>query len=106
MLSKDDVLAVAKLSRLELTEPQIEKFGTQLSNVLELFDELKSVDTENTLETSQVTGLKNITREDAVFYDDDLRPSSTDELLKNVPVRRENNIIVPKIIDSSGAGEK
>jgi len=100
MLSKDDVLAVAKLSRLRLSDEQIEKFKAQLSNVLELFDEVKSIDTEGVEETSQVTGLKNITREDKVFYDEELRPGDTGELLKNVPVKEATNILVPKVIDS------
>ncbi len=99
MLSKDDVLAVAKLSRLRLNEAQIERFKAQLSNVLGLFDEIKEVDTSEVVETSQITGLKNVTRRDEVFYDEDLRPSDTEELLKNVPIREKTNIVVPKVIE-------
>lgn len=100
MLSKDDVLAVAKLSRLKLTDAQIEKFKAQLSNVLELFNEVSEINTEKVSETSQITGLKNITRQDGVFYDENLRPNNTEELLRNVPIREKTNIVVPKVIDS------
>lgn len=106
MLSKDDVLAVAKLSRLELTDAQIEKFSGQLSGVLELFEKIKDTDVSSVSETSQVTGLSNITRTDRIKTD-----ISAEELLKNVPVREGNNIVVPKVIDSTsqtlrGAGGK
>ena len=94
MLSKDDVLAVAKLSRLELAPAQIEKFSGQLSGVLELFEKIKDTDVSSVLETSQVTGLLNITRADRVKSD-----VSTEQLLRNVPIKRGNNIVVPKVIE-------
>ena len=81
MLSKDDVLGVSKLARLKLTDEQVDKFHAQLSNVFELFQELDKIDVSEVVETSQVSGLENITREDVVKYDDDLRPEKN--LLKN-----------------------
>jgi aspartyl-tRNA(Asn)/glutamyl-tRNA(Gln) amidotransferase subunit C len=93
MLSRDDVLAVAKLSRLELTDAQIAKFSGQLSGVLELFEKIKDTDVSNISETSQVTGLSNVVREDEVEPTEDI-----DELLKNTPIRDGRNIVVPKII--------
>lgn len=94
MLSKDDVLAVAKLSRLELTDAQIEKFSGQLSGVLELFEKIKDTDVSSVSETSQVTGLLNITRADQTKADID-----AENLLKNVPIREGSNIVVPKVIE-------
>lgn len=99
MLSKDDVLAVAKLSRLDLTDAQVEKFKNQLSNVLELFEELKSIDTDNVSETTQVTGLKNVTRADEVSCDNDLKPCDSEKLLINTPIKDGTNIVVPKVIE-------
>lgn len=93
MLSKDDVLAVAKLSRLELAEPQLEKFQLQLENVLKLFEEVQGIDVDGVAETSQVTGLQNVTREDIV------KPFVSENLLINTPIRKGSNIVVPKIID-------
>jgi aspartyl-tRNA(Asn)/glutamyl-tRNA(Gln) amidotransferase subunit C len=100
MLSKDDVLGVSKLSRLKLSDEQVDKFKTQMENVLELFDEVKNIDVDGIEETSQVSGLKNITREDVVEYDDDLRPDSSNDLLVNTPRRDGSKIIVPKVIDT------
>ena len=100
MLSKDDVLAVAKLARLELSESELQKFQTQLENVLKLFDEVKDIDVANVSETSQITGLENIVRVDEVKYEADLKPSESEELLKNTPIKEGTNIVVPKIIES------
>lgn len=66
MLTKDDVLHVAKLAKLKLTDAEIEKFTPQLSSVLNHFSELSEVDTESTEPTSQTTGLEDVYRTDEV----------------------------------------
>lgn len=65
-LSKSDVLHVAKLANLNLTEKEIDKFAPQLSKVVDFVGELSKVDTNNVEPTSQTTGLSNITRIDNV----------------------------------------
>lgn len=61
---KIDVKHVAKLANLPLTEEETEKFGDQLSSILDYVEQLKKVDTTGVEETSQVTGLENILRTD------------------------------------------
>lgn len=63
-LTKSDVLHVAKLSKLDLTSPEVEKFQSQLSEVLNYMDELNTLDTDRVLPTSQSTGLENVFRGD------------------------------------------
>jgi len=92
MLSRDDVLAVARLARLKLGEKQIEKFGQQLNGVFDLFKKIDQIKLEEVGETSQVTGLKNVLREDKVVS------FKSKKLLDNVPDRKENLIIVPRVI--------
>lgn len=65
-ISKDDIKHVAMLARLDLTEKEIGKFGSQLSSVISYIDELNEVDTENTPPTAQTTGLDNIFDDDTV----------------------------------------
>ncbi|MFH1565279.1 MAG: Asp-tRNA(Asn)/Glu-tRNA(Gln) amidotransferase subunit GatC [bacterium] len=65
-LTTTQVQNIAKLARLELNEQEIEKFSVQLSSILDYFDQLKEVDTDNIEPTSQVMGLKNMTRDDLV----------------------------------------
>lgn len=65
-LTKDDVVHVAKLAKLELSKKEIEKFQKQLTKVVDYIDELSEVDTTNVKPTSQTTGLANVAREDEV----------------------------------------
>lgn len=61
---KIDVKHVAKLANLQLTKDELEKLDDQLSTILDYIENLKKVNTNNKAETSQTTGLENITRED------------------------------------------
>jgi aspartyl-tRNA(Asn)/glutamyl-tRNA(Gln) amidotransferase subunit C len=63
-LSKKEVLHIADLANLELTEKEVELFRKQLSDVLQYIEVLNELDTEEVEPTSQVTGLENVTRED------------------------------------------
>lgn len=99
MLNTDEVIKIAELSRLKLNNEELEKFHSQLNGVLDLFERIDNIDVSETEETSQVTGLQNITREDKVFYDDNARPSDTETLLKNIPISEGSKIIVPKVIE-------
>ena len=63
-LSEEEVKHVAKLAKLTLTEEEIKKFQSQLSEVLNYVDVLKKLETKEIEPTSQVTGLENIFRDD------------------------------------------
>ena len=65
-LSKQEVEKIAKLSRLELNDKEKEQYANQLSDVLEYFEKLNDVNTENIEITAQVTGLENVYREDEI----------------------------------------
>ena len=98
MLKKEDVSHVADLARLELKDDELRVFGAQLAAVFELFGKLENVKTENVEETSQVTGLENITRSDEIKNFRNLTDASRNELLSNVPKKSEQEIIVPRVI--------
>lgn len=69
---------IAKLASLPLTDEEKEKFGKQLSSILDYFEKLNQVDTSKVEPTSQVTNLEN------VFKDDETKPSlSQEDALKN-----------------------
>lgn len=61
---KINVPHVAKLANLPLKNEEIKKFEKQLSEILSYVEKLKEIDTSKVESTSQVTGLKNVTRED------------------------------------------
>ncbi len=71
-LTKADVLHVAKLAKLELTDAEVKKFLPQLSGVLDHVSELQKIDTSKVEPTSQTTGLENVFREDRVMSEKSL----------------------------------
>ena len=94
-LTKEQVLHVAKLARLGLKSQEIEKFQTQLSNILNYVDLLQEVDTEGVEPTAQVTGLTNVTRPDAAKPDALADPA---KLLDCSPLPIERNQIKVKSV--------
>lgn len=93
-LTREDVLKLARLTKLELTEDEITKFQKELGEILGYVDSLSEVDVTDLQPTTQVTGLTNVTRADEV------RAYQTDQqaLLKNVPARQGNNIKVRRVL--------
>lgn len=93
-LSKEDVLHIAHLSKLKLTDAETEKFAGQLSSVLEYVEQLKEVDTEGVEMVSQVTGLKD------VFVSDEISNTVAPEsLLENSPEKEGRSIKVPAVFE-------
>lgn len=93
MINKEDVDHVALLGRLELTEEEKETYTRQLSDILEHFQSLQRLDTENVQPTAHVLPLKNVMREDWAG-----QHLSREEALANCPDRDENYFKVPRII--------
>jgi aspartyl-tRNA(Asn)/glutamyl-tRNA(Gln) amidotransferase subunit C len=92
-LTPTQVQNIAKLARLELNEKEAGKFTSQLSSILDYFEQLKEVDTKNIEPTAQVTGLKNMTREDKV----DQREIQK-ELIACAPEKKDNFIKVKNVL--------
>jgi aspartyl-tRNA(Asn)/glutamyl-tRNA(Gln) amidotransferase subunit C len=66
MLTREEVIKLSQLARIELSDAEVEKFQKELSAVFEYVEELKQVNVEGLEEVSQVTGLVNVQREDKV----------------------------------------
>jgi len=91
MLSEEEVRHVATLARLDLTDEEAKKFAKQMSDVLSYMEILNEVDTDKVEATSQVTRLKNVSREDKVENWCD-----REELLECTELPVENNQIKVK----------
>ncbi len=63
-LTRDEVLHIAKLAGLNLSDSEITKFLPQLSSVVDFIGKLREVDVDGIEPTAQVTGLENVYRED------------------------------------------
>ena len=93
-LSREEVLHIALLARLGLTEAEVDRLREQLSNILENFEILQQVDTSNVPPTAQSIPLQNVMRGDEVV------PSlSQSEILANAPRRDEGFFRVKAILE-------
>jgi len=63
-LSREEVLHIALLARLGLTEDEVDRFREQLSNILENFEVLQQVDTTDVPPTAQSIDLQNVVKGD------------------------------------------
>jgi aspartyl-tRNA(Asn)/glutamyl-tRNA(Gln) amidotransferase subunit C len=93
-ISKQEVLHVAHLARLELDPEGIEKMAEQIGTILEYINSLKQVDTEGVPATSHAIALTNAFREDTPG--EHLTPERS---LANAPEAEEGAFIVPKVIE-------
>jgi aspartyl-tRNA(Asn)/glutamyl-tRNA(Gln) amidotransferase subunit C len=98
-IDEEQVRKVAKLSRLELTEAEVEEFTGQLSAILDYVEKLNELDTANVEPLAHCLPVSNVFREDVVG-----ESLGTEKALANAPERDGEFFKVPKILDdSSGA---
>jgi aspartyl-tRNA(Asn)/glutamyl-tRNA(Gln) amidotransferase subunit C len=94
VISRTDVEHVARLSRLALSEAEIDRMREQLGAILAHIDTLRALDTEQVEPTSHAVPMENVMR------DDEPRPSLSQEaMLANAPDRSTDFFRVPRIIE-------
>lgn len=95
MIDREQVKKVAHLARLEITSEEEEQFTTQLNSILDYFEQLSELNTDNVQPTTRAIEITNITRPDKL----EPFPNKTD-LLKSAPEQDGNYFRVPKIMAS------
>ena len=93
-LTREDVLKLARLARLDLSDEEVESYRKELSAILDYVAQLDKADVAGLEPTTQVTGLKNVTREDQVV-DYGVSP---EDLLRLVPKTQDGQIKVNRMI--------
>lgn len=93
-ISKDDIIKVSELARLEFNEEELEKFTEQLGKILEYIEQLNELNTDNVEPTSHVLDISTPLREDKV-----VEWLSTEEVLKNAPESEDDFFVVPQVIE-------
>jgi len=91
-ITRDDVLHVARLARLELSDEEVERFGGQLSAILDAVGKVSELDLEDVPPTSHPLDLVN------VFGEDVPRSClSREEALANAPDPEDGFFGVPPV---------
>lgn len=93
-LSREEVQHIATLCRIALSEEELERMRTQLSNILEQFEVLKEVDTRGVPPTGHSVALESVMR------DDTPRDSfPRDDILANAPRREGDFFLVNAVLE-------
>ena len=93
-LTPEEVEHIALLARLKLSEEEKERYREQLSSILDHFEQLKSLDTENIPPTA------SIAVDQASLRDDEPRPGlNLGELMQNAPESEQRQFRVPPVFE-------
>jgi aspartyl-tRNA(Asn)/glutamyl-tRNA(Gln) amidotransferase subunit C len=91
-ISREDVIYVAGLARLELTEQEIQEYTVQLNSILDYAAMLERLDTKDVAPTAHAVPLHNVLREDEVKAS-----IKHEKTLRNAPDADEGFFRVPRI---------
>jgi aspartyl-tRNA(Asn)/glutamyl-tRNA(Gln) amidotransferase subunit C len=90
MIDREQVLHVARLARLRLSEEEVEKMAAELSNILEHIERISELDLDGVPPTSHVVDVANALRPD------EPRPSLPREVaLAEAPATQDGGFLVP-----------
>jgi aspartyl-tRNA(Asn)/glutamyl-tRNA(Gln) amidotransferase subunit C len=93
-ITRDNVLHVAKLARLELSEAEIDRMQRDLTGILDYVNQLSELDTSNVEATTQVAVVE------APFREDEPRPCLPhDVVLSQAPRSSSDGFAVPAFVD-------
>lgn len=100
MISKDEVIKVAKLARLSLNDHEVEKYTMQLDNIMMMISEMQQVNISGIIPMTTPLSTGSYVREDIVT-----EGNISEELFSNAPGKNSvfakeiNCFIVPKVIE-------
>jgi len=98
-IDEGQVRHIGHLSRLDLSEEEVARFGHQLSSILDYVDQLNEVNVDGVEPSAHALEVHN------VYRDDDVGKSfTTEQALSNAPEHDASFFKVPKVLDQgSGA---
>ena len=93
-ISDDEIIHIAKLARLKITDNQLNEYKKNLQEIVDFADTINSVNTDDVGEMISVNENYNVFRKDEII------PSlKREELLKNAPSQDEGMFRIPKVIN-------
>jgi aspartyl-tRNA(Asn)/glutamyl-tRNA(Gln) amidotransferase subunit C len=93
-LSRETVEHIADLAKLDLSDEEVARYQAQLSAILEHFEQLQALETEEIPPTATVLPLRSVTRADEVE-----EPLAREVTLKNAPEAEDGCFRVPAVLE-------
>ena len=87
------VKKIANLSKINLSDKELENQKHELNKILDWVDDLKKVDTK------MVEPMLSVFNENMKMREDKVEQTKTNEILSNAPEKKENFFVVPKVIE-------
>jgi aspartyl-tRNA(Asn)/glutamyl-tRNA(Gln) amidotransferase subunit C len=94
-VSQDQVKHIAQLAQIPISEAESKQLAKDFAETLDVVDQLKTADVSQVETTHQVTGFKNVTREDVV---DEKQSFTQEEALANAPQQKNGFFLVAKVL--------
>ena len=94
-INKKSLKHLAELARLELTKKEEEKFAADLEKILQHFEELQALDTQNVTPMTGGTELQNVFREDG----ETKSSLSPDRVVEAFPDKEKHWLKVPPVFE-------
>ena len=91
-----DIEYVARLARIELTEAEKVMYSKQLGQILGYCKKLSEIDVSNVEPSAHAHAIYNVWRDDV-----EGEAMSVEDALMNAPAKRDNQIVVPKVVDDA-----
>jgi aspartyl-tRNA(Asn)/glutamyl-tRNA(Gln) amidotransferase subunit C len=93
-LDQKTVKKVASLARLKISDADADKYGPQLSGIINFVEQLNEVDTDNVEPLASVVDITLRLREDEITDG-----GYQKEILANAPETLEGFFVVPKVVE-------
>ncbi len=93
-ISKEEIIHIAKLASLNLSDEEIERYTKDMQEILEFANFINNVNTEGTNETIVANEKSNVLRKDEV-----INFENRELLLQNAPSQDEGMFRIPKVIN-------
>lgn len=93
-ITREDILHLAKLSNLSLSEEEITSLKPDLQGIIRYISQLDELDTDNIEPTYQVFEMENVWRGDEILEQDAFR----EQLLALTKEEKDNQIKVPRVL--------
>ncbi len=94
-MTKEDIVHLSDLARIELSEDEIERLPNQIDTILEYVSEVQQIVQSGTTSASSVGVHYNVLRTDEVLHEPG---AETETLLQAAPRRQDNFLVVNKIL--------
>jgi len=95
-ITRDEVMKIAELARLDVGEEDADKYAHELGSILKYAEQVAEVDTEGREPLSHALELTNVMRDDVPVFG-----LTHQEALMNAPLKKGEFFLVPRIMDNS-----